>query len=536
LRTGNVGPRFSGAPEQEDKLRHLLTYASRSWGLFGHQLPRLARLACLAILCACDNRELPVPTPQPVPQPARTPQPTATFEFQQMINRNYDILFVINSTVSMVPVQASLAANFPYFINVLENLPGGLPNVHIGVITSDMGAGAFTSSLPGCERPDNGSLVDKVRAATDPVCATAMLNPGQHFIISSKDGTENNFTGDMADVFRCIAQVGTTGCGFEQPLEAARAALGDLTGDPTHDIPIRPVPPSNAGFLRPDAYLVVIFITNEQECSSAPDSTLFDDTPGSDTTLGPLPARCFSHTDICDGQLVVNYVKQGLPAGPFETCTSDETTFATNPKLAPIPVQFYVDYFKSLKADPEKVFVSGIVAPPSPYSLVSLPDGNGGTFIGQGNSCMGAAGVFGRPTPRWTTFFGGFEANHVATTSVCDQSFVAALVNVAAMLGDDPPAPCISGTFLSVTGPNGPRPDCTVVNHAFDPSGNPVDMALHSCVDDGNQPPCWSLTPSGSGDCPGQQVVGFDLLPTQLPDFDITMTCALCAPTSAGCP
>src|SRR5215813_14323777 len=55
------------------------------------------------------------------------------------INRDIDILFLIDDSPSMADKQQNLADNFPKFIQVLESIPGGLPNVHIGVTTSDMG-------------------------------------------------------------------------------------------------------------------------------------------------------------------------------------------------------------------------------------------------------------------------------------------------------------------------------------------------------------------------------------------------------------
>jgi hypothetical protein len=489
----------------------------------------VARWAVLAsalpVLWACNSRRLAKPNP--------SPGVTEKDLFQQSINRNIDIVFEIDNSVSMQPEQANLVANFPVFINVLKNLPGGLPNVHIAVVTSDMGAGAFTSSVGGCEKPDNGSFVDQVRAATDPVCTTARLNAGEHFIASLNSGAQNNFTGDITDVFRCIAQVGTTGCGFEDHLESVRAALGDPTGDPAHDIPVRPVPPNNTGFLRDDAYLAVIFITNEEECSTAPDNVLFDPGMASNATLGPLTTRCFAHTDICDGQRVINYVQTGQPAGPFQNCVSDETTFGADPTHAAIPVQFYVDYMKKRKADPSKVLLSGIIAPDAPYSLVLGPDGHGGMAIAQGFSCTGAAGVFGQPVPRWTKFFSSFGAQQTVTTSICDQSFAAAMQRIAELLSRALGSPCIAGQVLNVMGPNGPRPDCTVVDHTAGATGTLMDTNLPSCVDNGNQAPCWSLAPGTAGQCAGQQIMKFTRPAGPAPtDLSSTVECSI-APTCA---
>jgi hypothetical protein len=492
-------------------------------------------MASVAVLWACNDHQLVAPTP--------TLSVVESNIFQQTINRNIDIIFEIDNSVSMEPEQANLVANFPAFINVLKNLPGGLPDVHIGVITSDMGAGAFTSSVEGCEQPDNGSFVDTVRAATDPVCNTATLNMNQHFITSSGGGTQNNFTGDITDVFRCIAQVGTTGCGFEAHLESMRSALGDAVGDPAHDIPVRSIPPNNGGFVRPDAYLAVIFITNEEECSTSPDNVLFDPESTADASLGPLTTRCFGHTDICDGRLMVNYVQTGNPAGPFQSCVPDETTFATDPKHAPIPVQYYIDFLKKQKSDPSKVLVSGIIAPPGPYALVSAPDGQGGMTLAQGYSCTGAAGVFGQATPRWTKFFGAFDAEQSISTSICDQSFSASMTRIATQLGKLLGAPCVAGKVLNTMGPNGLRPDCAVVDNTVDTQGNPVQSVVPACADNNNQAPCWTLAPGSATQCPGQQIMQF-MRPTNVPppvDLNSSVECSIAAcvpgvPNPPACP
>src|SRR5688572_7960822 len=64
-------------------------------------------------------------------------------------NSNLDILFVIDDSPSMNDKQAALAAAFPRMIDVLAQIDGGLPSLHIGVVTSDMGTSASGSSTPG---------------------------------------------------------------------------------------------------------------------------------------------------------------------------------------------------------------------------------------------------------------------------------------------------------------------------------------------------------------------------------------------------
>src|SRR4029078_9630115 len=84
--------------------------------------------------------------------------------------------------------------------------------------------------------------------------------------------------------------------GFEQQLSSVRHAL-----DPNL------APAGNAGFLRADAFLAVILVTNEDDCSVPANSMLFD--PASrlvSAALGPLsPYRCNEYGHVCriDGTL-----------------------------------------------------------------------------------------------------------------------------------------------------------------------------------------------------------------------------------------
>jgi hypothetical protein len=114
-----------------------------------------------------------------------------------------DILFVIDNSGSMGDKQDSLAENFRRFIEVLEQTvdvqaPDGvsLPSVHIGVVSSDVGAGSL------CDTNDDGQL-RTCRSIDD------------EFILDEKDeqgGRTQNYTGSLESAFSCIARVGTDGC------------------------------------------------------------------------------------------------------------------------------------------------------------------------------------------------------------------------------------------------------------------------------------------------------------------------------------
>src|SRR6188768_1943404 len=102
-------------------------FASRPWRFL-----RWGGLAAaLPALWACTTRSL----EPPMLKPAKT----NTITFPETVNRDIDILFLIDNSSSMSKSQANLLRNFPVFMDVLKGLPMGLPNLHIAVVSSDMG-------------------------------------------------------------------------------------------------------------------------------------------------------------------------------------------------------------------------------------------------------------------------------------------------------------------------------------------------------------------------------------------------------------
>src|SRR5882757_7455696 len=92
----------------------------------------LTSLLGLTALAGCPDRTISEVNPQ-----------QGRVEYKDIpvtVNRNLDLLFVIDDSPSMADKQQNLADNFPNFINVLNTIQGGLPDVHIGVVTSDMGS------------------------------------------------------------------------------------------------------------------------------------------------------------------------------------------------------------------------------------------------------------------------------------------------------------------------------------------------------------------------------------------------------------
>jgi hypothetical protein len=269
------------------------------------------------------------------------------------LNRDLDLLFVVDNSGSMGEEQASLVQNFPAFINVLSNIEGGLPNVHLGVVSSDMGAGPY--NITDCSgNGDNGQLqvTARVNGCTPPngaYISDVSVTPG-----TGNCGTGNdrqcNYTGALADTFSCIAELGTNGCGFEQHMESMRHALNGSNA-------------FNNGFLRDNAYLGVVFIQDEDDCSTQ-DTGMFDTSQNSlGDTLGPLASfRCTEFGVDCE---TGNADPRAL--GPRTNCAPRQ------PSPYMYDVDEYVSFLKSLKSDDSLIVVSGIAGPPDPFGVRGDP-------------------------------------------------------------------------------------------------------------------------------------------------------------------
>jgi hypothetical protein len=160
-----------------------------------------------------------------------------------------DIVFVVDDSGSMAEEQNNLAANFPKFVSVLEQYrtkSGSKLDWRLAVTTTGrdlhytISAGGF--SLPTTEKGDNGAFRNKKECGV------------------SKRWVENTDT-NPSNEFSCLAKAGTSGPSIEMPLYALKLALNDRVKDGT-----------NAGFLRDDALLAVVILTDEDDCSREDDN------------------------------------------------------------------------------------------------------------------------------------------------------------------------------------------------------------------------------------------------------------------------
>jgi hypothetical protein len=430
--------------------------------------------AGLMASAGCPNREVSEVNPS---QDKVEPK-----EIPLTINRDIDVLFVIDNSGSMAEEQNALVANFPQFITTLEQIEGGLPNVHLGVVSSDMGTLGVPTGDPACSDPDNGNLLKG-----DPDLASQCTMVTSNYISDedrNSDGVrETNYTGTLADAFTCTAKLGKNGCGFEQHLESMRAALNNN--------------PVNDTFLRSSAYLAVIVIADEDDCSAEMTSFFGPESPA----LGPLDSfRCFEKAVRCnegsDVQLRDVGVKTGCQLDPDQHYLYEVQ-------------DRYVTFLKGLKTNPRNVITAGIIGPTDPVevgrrtpmgSTTPRPDlVPSCSYTDINNMTNTADNGF-----RLRSFFESFPDRNTFTT-ICDSDYTDALVQIAELLRTVIGYPCIEAALADKDGDpsNGIQADCQF-SYVTDPHlPTEMQVALPRCdPEDGpvgdpriTNKPCWHLVP-----------------------------------------
>ncbi|MCH1572231.1 MAG: hypothetical protein L7S64_12870 [Longimicrobiales bacterium] len=249
-----------------------------------------------------------------------------------------DLLFVVDNSSSMATEQRGLVQSAPGLVERL--LDAGL-DVRVGITTTDMGHRACPAFGSNDTTPEYGALravscterpeefewphssptINAINSACYFNCAELLggnwsIAPtavdGSDDLVARPwlemwaDGTSNIVGDSWANALRCALPQGIDGCGFEEPLEAMHAAvLG--SADPQH---------SNFGFLRDEALLAVVILTDEVDCSTNPDvgELVFSAYPSTVPSIfangdKTTSADCWNAGTVCVGD-----------GAPYETC------------------------------------------------------------------------------------------------------------------------------------------------------------------------------------------------------------------------
>ena len=219
------------------------------------------------------GKDGPTSTDQPVAPdtPVTTDVPSTCAPTQ-----NADLLFVVDNSNSMAQNQAYFARHFDAILNSLTapTVGSAINSLHIGVISTDLGTPG--SVVPSCANSDQGDdgVLNPIRngraIAMHQPWTTAppgyrpsmcMNDPNQFPNFLTFDAMTTN-AAMFRDQFVCNAYLSTGGCGLEQQIESAYRAL--IVHNP------RAVPGNtdpNAGFVRDNAVLGILFVTDEEDGS-----------------------------------------------------------------------------------------------------------------------------------------------------------------------------------------------------------------------------------------------------------------------------
>lgn len=269
-----------------------------------------------------------------------------------------DTLFVIDDSVGVLHLQVSLRNAFPAFLDELS-MRGTLPNLHIGVITSDLGTRGTDDTQPGPSIGSGpGSCSGFGKDGALQTNGATLVSDSFIRDVQNSDGTRaTNYTDSLTSVFSRMVSLGSSGCGFEQPLEAMRRALDGH--------------PQNTGFLRPDASLAIVMLVDEDDCSFVHALPFV----GEDTSLvGPRQSfRCTRFGVQCDNGGATTDEMNEL-GGKLHCHWRDDSPYLT-------PRARYTELLADLKADKRDVMFGAIIASASTIEVEARTPPGGGTAI-----------------------------------------------------------------------------------------------------------------------------------------------------------
>ena len=268
--------------------------------------------------------------------------------------RELDVLFVIDDSADRGNFDP-IASQLDVLTARLADIDGQLPSLHVGVVTTDLGVSGVDDVLP---RASIGTCIGFGKAGQLQGFVEDLRGPNNTRI-------RNYASGDLPAELASLTSPAALppGCDYEQPLEAMRRALD---------------PETNPGFIRKDAMLAVVFITNEDDCSLATGAML----DPADTSLGPpTKFRCTQHGVICDPD-------DPSREGAHLNCRPRDGS----PYM--VDVSEYEAFLAGFKADRRDVLVSAVVGPRTSFVVRNL----GSPVLRP--SCEGAGGTVAYPAVR----------------------------------------------------------------------------------------------------------------------------------------
>jgi hypothetical protein len=451
----------------------------------------------------------------PLAQPTPDPGIVSTGKVTVVPSRKLDLLFMVDNSPSMGPKQDKMAEQFPGLIKALEDpVDHTLPDLRVAIIDSDLGSGVSGKCTKSGRYGDKGQfqMRDAVSCGASADARWLEFEKGKAVNFDEQKG--------MPEVFKCLAtKVGVEGCGYEHQLGAINWAF-NLTDNK-----------SQLDFLRAEAYLGVVILTDEDDCSATLSATMFNpDDTGNSTSL-----RCATRGHTCEGVTLTEPTKAPVSV-PYESCHARTDATCEDGKDGPeatcnplLNIKSLAANLKALKGDEgeKKILVAGIYGTPRKddksatryvvdmatpqgslvpvydywpicYDLAFMPSGSGYDTTAAEHGATGGL--------RISAFLNEFDADHRLSYSICESTFGPAMEGIGKQLRIIMKDLCVPFKVVDTSKDPGIQADCRVayVRPAVDDKGNPVfddkgnrvfneDVAAIPKCDASRTNGCWEL-------------------------------------------
>jgi hypothetical protein len=261
-------------------------------------------LFCLPIM-GCPNQEL---------APLRPcTESVGRASITQVGTNEVDLLLVVDDSPSMTEEQDALKAGLAQLVRVLttgDRDEDGEPDfpavdLHVGVISPNLGGFADPPAINGARQCKDAGLDGALLVPSACAQGFAGASPFAAAVEGAADAA-------FAERVSCMVDVGDEGCGIEQQLEAALKAVTPSTSQLSFSqgSPKGHADGVNRDFVRDGSLLVVLLVTDEDDCSGPDRSFLsFDDSE--------LGLACAKHADrLYDVQRYVEGLRALRPDQP----------------------------------------------------------------------------------------------------------------------------------------------------------------------------------------------------------------------------
>src|SRR5574337_275249 len=149
-------------------------------------------------------------------------QPPAIVEVADVLaqpSNDLDLLLLIDDSNGGSEHEYDFGLAVPALLGKLATIPGGMPSLHIGVATSDMGTtGSLDYAHPAAPigQFGNGGCIGHGR---DGALQIGGATATDAFLVDEPDGSggrRTNYQGTLVEAIAKLVDVGGGGCGFEQ--------------------------------------------------------------------------------------------------------------------------------------------------------------------------------------------------------------------------------------------------------------------------------------------------------------------------------